>query len=338
MMLTTKLLLAAGAAAAVVIALQWNKIESQNTELDALQGQLRAAAQTNQQQLATMKTLKAQAETAARNARAVVARAPAPTSARPAPAAPTAVASSPSGASSQGRGLGSMMENMMKDPDMLKALAEQQAGMLRIQYAPLVKQLNLTPDQRDAFYKALSDNATNAMVQGMAMMSSTNNPDAASAVASSQKTMQDQMKALLGDSGFAQFQEFQTSLPDRMMFDQMKTGLADNPLTDDQQERLLQLMISERKNAAAAVDPGTGQPAVATANSAGAMEQAVQTQDQINQRVYQQAAGFLSPVQLESLGASQSNFLNLTKMTTTMMQKMMGTNNDDETGDQPGGQ
>jgi hypothetical protein len=326
-----KLYLAVGVvAAAAALALQWNKIETQKTELSALQSQLFLASQTNQGQLATIKGLEARNDSMMQRL-LVAARANTPSPARSAPAATPVAASSTSIASPKARGFGSMMENMMNDPDMMKAMAEQQAAMLKTQYAPLLKQLNLTPDQRDAFYKALSDNMTNAMAQGMAMMSGTNNPDATSAVADSQKAMEEQMKSLLGDAGFAQFQEFQTSLPDRVLLDTMiKPSFADNPLTDDQQQRLLQLMTSERKNAAAAVDPNTGQPAVMTANSGGAMAQAVQTQEQINQGVYQQAAAFLSPAQLDSLAASQSNLINMTKASMTMMQKMMGTNADDE--------
>jgi hypothetical protein len=333
----TKLyLVAVLAAATTAIALQWNKIETQKTELSALKSQLFLASQTNQGQLATIKGLEARNDSMMQRLLASSARtntpSPArPATARPAPAAPAAVVSKPGGASPPGKGFGSMMENMMNDPDMMKALAEQQAAMLKTQYAPLLKQLNLTPDQRDAFYKALSDNTTNAMAQGMAMMSGTNNPDAANAVADSQKAMEEQMKSLLGDAGFAQFQEFQTSLPDRMLLDTMiKPSFADNPLTDDQQQRLLQLMTSERKNTTVSLDPNTGQPAVLPANSGGAMEQAVQTQEQINQGVYQQAAAFLSPAQLDALAASQSNLLNMTKASMTMMQKMMGTNAGDQ--------
>ena len=214
---------------------------------------------------------------------------------------------------------------MMKDPEYLKAISGQQIQVLKTQYAPLVKQLNLTPEQRDAFYTLLTDNATNAMVQGLAMLSGTNNAGATSAIADAQKTLQAQMRSLLGDADFAKFQEFQTTLPDRQMLEQMQTSFADNPLTDDQQQRLLQLMIAERKNSILALDPNTGKPAVPDANPAAQMEQTLQAQDQINQRVYQQAADFLSPVQLQSLGTSQTNMLGLVKSMMPMMQKMMGT-------------
>jgi hypothetical protein len=168
------------------------------------------------------------------------------------------------------------------------------------------------------------DNATNAMVQGLAMLSDTNKAAALSAVNDAQKSLQDQMRLLLGDSGAAQFQEFQTTLPDRMMFDQINNSF-DVPLTDDQQQRLLQLMINERKNYLSGLDPATGRPTVPAADPAGQADQALHLQDQINQRVYQQAAAFLSPGQLQTLANSQSNFLNLTRSMMPMMQQMMGT-------------
>jgi len=144
-----------------------------------------------------------------------------------------------------------------------------------------------------------------------------------SALADSQKSLQDQVRLLLGDGASAQFQDFQASLPDRMIFEQMKTAFGDNPLTDDQQQRLLQIMILERKNSSF-VDPATGKPLLPAANPAAQVDLALQIQDQINQRVYQQAAGFLSPNQLQSLATSQSNLRSQTKAIMPGMQKMFG--------------
>jgi RNA polymerase sigma factor (sigma-70 family) len=321
LMAWTKLHLAVGTAAVAVIALQWAKIENQQQETVALQGQIQQAAQQGKKQLASIGDLEKRNEEMAESLRNQV-RASTQSVARKAAARPPAA---PVAVSPQGKGLGGMLENMMKDPEYLKAIGEQQAQMLKTQYAPLVKQLNLTPEQRDAFYALLTDNATNAMMQGLAMMSGTNNAGATSAIADAQKSLQDQMRSLLGDAGFAQFQDYQTTIPDRQLLESMKTGFAENPLTDDQQQRLLQLMIAERKNSTLAVDPATGKPAISDANPAAQTEQSVQAQDQINQRVYQQAADFLSSAQLQSLGTSQTNMLGLIKTMMPMMQKMMGT-------------
>ena len=325
LMAWTKLHIAVAAAAAGVIALQWSEIRTQKAESASLQQQLQQASLQSEKQLAAIKELETRDETMARSLRSVVRESTQSVARRAAAPAPVAAAN-PSAASPQGKGLGSIMENMMKDPDLLKAMGEQQAQLMKTQYAPLVKQLNLTPDQRDTFYKLITDNLTNAMVQGMAMMSGTNKAEATSAIADAQKNLQEQMRLLLGDNGSAQFQEFQTTLPDRQMLEQIKASFNDNPLTDDQQQRLLQLMINERKNSVIAMDPSTGKPAMPLAgNSSDQMDQALQAQDQINQRVYQQAAGFLSPDQLQSLGNSQTNMLGLIKTMMPMMQKMMGT-------------
>ncbi len=324
----TKFHLAVGTAAVAVIALQYVKIENQHQETVSLQGQLQRAAQQSDQQLASIKELETRDETMARSLRTVVresTQSAARKAAAPAPVAtPMDVANSVN-LSPKADGLGSAMENLMKNPDYLKAIAEQQAQMLKTQYAPLVKQLNLTPEQRDAFYAALMDNATNTMVQGLAMMSGTNKAEATGVIEDAQKSLQEQMRSLLGDSGFAQFQEYQTTIPDRQLLESMKASFADNPLTDDQQQSLLQIMINERKNSIMPLDPATGKPVVLEANPAAQMEQTLQTQDQINQRVYQQAANFLSPAQLQSLGTSQTNMLGLVKSMMPMMQKMMGT-------------
>jgi RNA polymerase sigma factor (sigma-70 family) len=326
LMAWTKINIAAGVAAAGVIALQWGEIRTQKVESASLQSQLQQASLQSEKQLAAIKELETRDETMARSLRSVVRESTQSAAARKAPAPAPVLAANPSAASHQGKGLAGIMENILNDPDYLKAIGEQQAQALKTQYAPLVKQLNLTPDQRDAFYKLITDNVTNAMVQGMAMLSGSNNPAAVSAAADAQKGLEEQMRLLLGDNGAAQFKEFQATLPDRQIFDQMKASFTDNPLTDDQQQRLLQLMINERKNSVMAVDPNTGKPSVPLSGDASAqMEQTIQAQDQVNQRVYQQAADFLSPGQLQSLGNSQTNFLGLMKSMMPMMQKMMGT-------------
>jgi hypothetical protein len=73
------------------------------------------------------------------------------------------------------------------------------------------------------------------------------------------------------------------------------------------------------------MDPATGKPAIPPADPAAQADLALQIQEQVNQRVYQQAAGFLSSNQLQSLANSQSNFLSLSRASMPMMQKMMGT-------------
>jgi len=332
LMAWTKLNLIAGTAAVAVITWQWAKIETQQQETVALQNEVQQISQQNERQLATLQEFQ-KAGAAARagfsrpvpgngfggpNAGAAFARAAA---ARP---------SNPASGATPDKSMGGLMESMMKDPAMLKAIGEQQAAMLKTQYASLLKQLNLTPEQQNKFFAILSANQTNNMVQGLAMMNGTNSEAATSAIAAGTKTMQDQMHSLLGDAGFAQFEDFQTTLPDRQILEQFKTSFGDHPLSSDQEQQLLQVMVAERKNAMTSVDPNTGQPMVINpGDKVGAAKQSLLVQDQINQRVYEQAGAFLSPDQIQSLGTAQTNLFGLMKVVIPFETKMLGS---DKTG------
>jgi len=338
LMAWTKIHLALGTAALGLIALQGAKIVNQHKETVALQAQLQQAAQQSEKQLASiqeletrtgeLKTQNEQMVQAFRNAARQSTQSAARKPAAPAPSPMAVAAANRAAVSPQGKGVGSMLKDMMKDPDyvnLIKAIGDQQAQMLKKQYAPLVKQLNLTPEQGDAFYALIMNNATNTTAQGLELMNDTNRAGVISAIADTQKSFQDQMRSFLGDAGFAQFQEYETTIPDRQLLEQMKTSFADNPLTDDQEQRLLQLMVAARKDSGAPIDPATGKPALAGTDRVAQAEQTIQIQDQVDQRVYQQAADFLSPAQLQSLGNSQTNMLGLMKSMMPMMQELMGT-------------
>jgi RNA polymerase sigma factor (sigma-70 family) len=327
LMAWTKLSFIAGTAAVAVITLQWVKIESQQNETVALQKQVQQITQQSEHQLATIKEF--QQGGATRRAGfsqpltgngfgrpdggAAFARAAA--------AKPT----NPTGAAATDKSMGGMMQSMMKDPAMLKAMTDQQAAMLKVQYASLLKQLKLTPDQRDAFFAILASNQSNNMVQGLAMMNGTNSADTTSAIAAGIKTMQDQMHELLGDPSYAQFQDFQSTLPDRQILEQYKGSFGDHPLTSDQEQQLLQLMVAERKNVGTPIDPNTGQPMLINpGDKIAAAQQSLQVQEQINQRVFEQAGTFLSPDQMQALGTSQTNLFGMMKAVIPFETKMLG--------------
>ena len=62
-------------------------------------------------------------------------------------------------------GLGKMISKMMQDPDTRKFIREQQRMMMDQMYAPLVKQMGLTPDEAAQFKDMLADNGMKAAEQ-----------------------------------------------------------------------------------------------------------------------------------------------------------------------------
>jgi hypothetical protein len=106
----------------------------------------------------------------------------------------------------------------------------------------------------------------------------------------------------------------------------MKNDFADNPLSDTQQQQLVQAMKSARQTVTGnnPVDLSQVNLADKTAAMGQAMQQQMQQQEQMNLNVLQQAAAFLSPEQLQTLCTSQSNMVAMQKSMAPMMQKMLG--------------
>jgi RNA polymerase sigma factor (sigma-70 family) len=307
-MSTAKIGVAIGVcAAAAVIAFQWHQVQTEKKATAQLQAQLVTQTQTADAQAKQIKqlqdevaTFRKSVESMARDAAKSRANATAAREARS-----MAEAAKKAAAAGGGNGL----QALFKDPDMVKAMKEQSAAMVRQQYAPLVKQLHLSDDKAEAFYQILIDKST----AGITALQSGN------ISAASTNSVEPQLRALLGDDGYAQYQNYTSTLADQTMLNQYKTSFVDEPLTDQQQQQLLQVMISARQNT-----PATA-PDYSTLNAAGqaaVMQDAMDRQATINSNVLQQAQAFLSPSQLQTLGTSQSNFLNMEKVGMTLAQKM----------------
>jgi RNA polymerase sigma factor (sigma-70 family) len=208
---------------------------------------------------------------------------------------------------------GNAFSEMFKDPAMLEAMRPQQIATEKMMYAPLVKQLNLSPEQADKFYNILVDNGLKSM---QALQSGTISPDD---IKSSKQSLAADLQSLLGDDGYTQYQNFtKNDMADQTMLTLMRNDFMDNPLSDTQQQQLLQVMKSARQSMTAnsPLDPSQANPF-----DTG---QVLQQQEQMNQSVLQQAAAFLSPAQLQTLGTSQSNIISMQKASAPMMQKMLG--------------
>jgi RNA polymerase sigma factor (sigma-70 family) len=310
----------AAVGAAAVIALQWQQNMGDKQQLKQLQQQVAQQTEVNRAQQAELEKMKERNTSLARTMDTMthdVAKARATMSAaRSVP--PQTGSASPAGFKA-----GGVLTEMMKDPEMVKAMRSQQAMMVKLQYGALVKQLNLTPDQADKFYQVLIDGTMRSAESGASMLSGGNTADTAKTVADQQKQTLSDLQALLGDAGFAAYKDYQQTVVDRTQLLTMKNYFGDNlSLSDTQEQQLLQSMIAARQSAAGANAPDYSQ--MNTADKMAMSDQYLQQQEQINQQVLAQAAAYLSPEQLQALGNSQSNLLGMTKASMGMVQKMFG--------------
>jgi len=299
-MTSAKIGMAIGLGAAAIIALQLQQLSTQKQAVKQLQEQVAQDAQASRAQQAQIAKLQ---EQNAFNAKSMESAAHDVATARARVAAKQA-------ATAAGK-KGNRMSEMFKDPAVLDAMRGQITSTTKTQYAPLVKQLNLSPEQADKFYQILVDKSMKGFD---ALQTGSFSPNDA-------KSTDPSLQSLLGDAGYAQFNDFVQNMANQTTLSLMMKDFTDNPLSDTQQQQLLQAIKTAGQSVTTISPPDLSQPNPSD-KVAAVMGQQMQQQDQINQNVLQQAAAFLSPDQLQSLASSQSNLMALQKVGMVMAQKM----------------
>lgn len=138
---------------------------------------------------------------------------------------------------------------MLNNPQAQQLMAIQMKGMLDARYAALFKSLNLTPQQVDQFknlmvqkQQAMMDAVAAAREQGIDPR--TDPAGFKQALVEAQASTNDQIKTALGDAGYAQYQQYEQTLPQRNTVNQLQQSLSytPTPLTDDQANQLVQVL------------------------------------------------------------------------------------------------
>jgi hypothetical protein len=203
----------------------------------------------------------------------------------------------------------------------IETMRPEAAAMLERLYAPLVRQLNLTPEQSEQLYQVLLDNKMSGLAQRADLLCHGDPGRMSKNVADCQTETDARLQTLLGDANFAQYQEYQAGVGDRGMLELMKNNFTESPLTEEQQNRLLKAMNARRKAVGAASGSDAG---FSIADTSDVMKQKLTRQESIDQHVLQQAASFLSPAQLQILSLTQAKTMALRKDGYAKAQEMFG--------------
>jgi len=145
----------------------------------------------------------------------------------------------------------------MNNPEFVKLMAIQQKVGLDGRYASLFKNLtqtfNLTPEQLEQFkgllvqkQQSMMDALQAARQQGLDPRT---DPDGFSqAVSAAQSSVDQQIQAALGPAAFAQYQQYEQTLPQRNTVNQVQQSLSYSatPLTDDQATQLIQILAQDQ--------------------------------------------------------------------------------------------
>jgi len=184
------------------------------------------------------------------------------------------------------------LAKIMGDPAMKEFIQQAQLDKIKSMFGDLVKELKLTPEQADQFYQLINDNASKHLEQLTAT------GQTSSDLSTADQDLGKQLQALLGEAGFARFQEYGTEIPARTTVSLLNAQLGDTPLSAEQDAQLLQVIKAEPNNLTQGI---TGAPDQAFLGSQADIDAFLQQVAQSNQRILQQAGSFLTPDQLAAL-------------------------------------
>lgn len=233
----------------------------------------------------------------------------------------------PQGQGNEGAGgMGKMLANMMKDPEMRKAMEQQQRMGLDMIYGSLFKHLQLSPEQEKKLKEMLLAQQMDNVSQAGTMFESGTEERAkvAKELAEKHKKNQEQIKELLGDDKYAQYEDYNQTIGERMMLDQFGKQ---TEISTEQNDQLLAIMREEKKNAQInrgtdTVDPNRDWQKLL--ESGEAAEQLISQQEEVNSKVMERAAQVLSPAQMEKFAPVLKSQLEMQVAGMKMARQMFG--------------
>jgi hypothetical protein len=150
------------------------------------------------------------------------------------------------------RGLGNLAA-LLDNPEFNKLWNSQQKVALDSRYAALFKNLNLSPADLDKFKSLLVEKQSAAMdvlaaarEQGLSPRDPTDRTQIAALLQNAQAQVDTNIQQTLGDAQFAQYQNYEQTLPQRNLVNQLAQSLSysSSPLQDSQMEQLVNILAA----------------------------------------------------------------------------------------------
>ncbi len=205
----------------------------------------------------------------------------------------------------------------LSNPDTREALRRQLYTANRTRWSPLIDGLKLNKQDTDKLLGIGADQGLTNLETAVAFTEGTLTAEAAvQAEADTERDATNQIRLLLGDAGFAGYQECQMEFPARTLVDQFNKQLGPFPISAFQQEALARVIEAEPPEVASGL---AGDFTVRELVSPDGLVGRFAAQAESNQRILQAAAGFLSPEQVESLRLMQVSNMSAQKQTVLRM-------------------
>jgi len=205
----------------------------------------------------------------------------------------------------------------LNNPDVREALRRQLFTANRTRWSPLIDGLKLNQQETDKLLGIGADQSLTNLETAVAFTEGNLTAEAAvQAEANTERDATNQIRLLLGDAGFAGYQECQMEFPARTLVDQFNKQLGPFPISAFQREALARVIEAEPPEVASGL---AGDFTVRELVSPDGLVGRFAAQAESNRRILQASAAFLSPEQLESFRLMQVSNMSAQKQTVLRM-------------------
>jgi RNA polymerase sigma factor (sigma-70 family) len=184
------------------------------------------------------------------------------------------------------------LDKMMADPAMKELMIQSGRREIKLRFAELFQELKLSPEQIETFAQTYANNGL-GLGDGQGRLTN--------------EEVESRLRSLLGDAGFARYDEFTQEVPARATVRQLNSQLGASQLTAEQGARLLQIVKAEPYDLTYGIE---GDLNKAFSGSQNQVDNQVRLVTESNRRIVQQAGAFLTPEQLVALNTVLTNALN----------------------------
>jgi len=220
------------------------------------------------------------------------------------------------------------VREMMKNPAVRGMMAQQMKTMAGTLYKPLIEKFGFADEEREHFLQLITDTMVGQQDLGMAMISA-KTPDERAAL---EKQVQDavaeqkrKIREFLNDEGdFQAYEAFAGTLSERQQMLGLKPMLeaGGNPLTPDQEERLVEAMHRGRTTALPAGEWGDGGLPGEAVFTDDAVERFDRAWTKMNESVLKETATILDENQQKAFADYQEQMRSMQKIGIEMARTM----------------
>lgn len=200
------------------------------------------------------------------------------------------------------------LSKVLSDPAMRDYIHQIQLNTIKSRFGDLFKELKLTPEQAEQVVRALGDQITKNSDKMYALPQGSLSADEIAQTKAEQKAdLEQHLQSVLGEAGCARLIAYTHEFPAQATIALLNGQLGANQLNDDQTTRLSQIVKAEPYDLTRGIS-GDWDPAFWGPQEY--IDDHLQQVGESNQRILQQAGGFLTPDQMAALTTVLTNGVN----------------------------